>query len=229
MLSEKQLNTMLDLQGKMNSRIDPNWIISGNCYLRAGMVEICEAISSHEDFKWWKKVETDLENIKTEIIDYIHFALSETIVYFSGDIQQASDIISTELTNDSSAIIFDGKKYDINALPPLELMDLMVGLSASRRVSWPLLVKIIDVFDMTADEVYKIYVGKNILNFFRQDHGYNTGKYIKIWNKHEQFEGEVFKEKEDNVYLHKAMSELDISSTSFPEKLYKELSKSYPG
>ena len=44
--------------------------------------------------------------------------------------------------------------------------------------------------DMSFDELYVGYIGKNVLNFFRQDHGYKDGTYIKVWNG-----------KEDNEHL----------------------------
>ena len=38
---------------------------------------------------------------------------------------------------------------------------------------------------LNLDALYTLYVGKNILNKFRQDHGYKEGSYIKIWNGEE--------------------------------------------
>ena len=67
---------------------------------------------------------------------------------------------------------------------------------------------------LNLDALYKLYVGKNILNKFRQDHGYKEGAYIKIWN------GE-----EDNVTMQRVLEEKsDVS----PEELYKTLEKAYP-
>jgi len=37
----------------------------------------------------------------------------------------------------------------------------------------------------TTDELYALYIGKNALNKFRQDHGYKEGTYIKEWNGEE--------------------------------------------
>ncbi len=67
-------------------------------------------------------------------------------------------------------------------------------------------------YGFTFDNVYKLYIGKNVLNVFRQDHGYAEGTYIKIWN------GE-----EDNVYL----SKLIDNGMLDPEELTKELEVKY--
>jgi hypothetical protein len=63
------------------------------------------------------------------------------------------------------------------------------------------------------ESLYKLYVGKNILNQFRQDNGYKDGSYIKIWG------GE-----EDNVVMKRVLEE---NSSVSPSELYKELTKLY--
>jgi hypothetical protein len=65
------------------------------------------------------------------------------------------------------------------------------------------------------EKLYLLYIGKNILNTFRQDHGYKEGSYLKLW------EG-----REDNVLMQEILeSHKDIS----PEMLYKKLEEVYPG
>ena len=76
-----------------------------------------------------------------------------------------------------------------------------------------------DFFDLVImsgldlESLYKLYVGKNILNQFRQDHGYKDGSYIKVWDG-----------KEDNVVMKKIWEE---NSDIKPDNLYKQLSKLY--
>ena len=66
---------------------------------------------------------------------------------------------------------------------------------------------------LNLDTLYKLYIGKNVLNQFRQDHGYKDGTYIKIWN------GE-----EDNVVMKRVWED---DSNIKPDNLYKELAKVY--
>ena len=67
---------------------------------------------------------------------------------------------------------------------------------------------------LNLDSLYKLYVGKNILNQFRQDHGYKEGSYIKIWNG-----------KEDNVIMQGMM---DANEKISPDELYERLKEAYP-
>ena len=70
---------------------------------------------------------------------------------------------------------------------------------------------------MDFEELHTRYVGKNVLNFFRQDHGYKEGSYIKVWHG-----------KEDNEHLVEVVAELDHSSVTFKDELYTALQSRYP-
>ena len=59
---------------------------------------------------------------------------------------------------------------------------------------------------MDLNELYRQYIGKNTLNFFRQDHGYKEGTYIKVWHG-----------KEDNEVLANLVNVLDVSAEDFQE------------
>ena len=72
--------------------------------------------------------------------------------------------------------------------------------------------------DMTADSLYRSYVGKNSLNFFRQDHGYKDGSYLKVWDG-----------REDNEYLVDIINRLDSSAADYKEQVYQALEDVYPG
>ena len=71
--------------------------------------------------------------------------------------------------------------------------------------------------DMSMDDLYAQYIGKNVLNFFRQDHGYKEGSYHKLWGG-----------KEDNEHLVEVLAKLDPSLDNFADSLYTELESRYP-
>ena len=70
--------------------------------------------------------------------------------------------------------------------------------------------------DLSADALYRHYVGKNVLNFFRQDHGYQDGTYVKEWQG-----------REDNEHLSELLESLDAATSNFPEALYEALASRY--
>jgi hypothetical protein len=70
---------------------------------------------------------------------------------------------------------------------------------------------------MTFDDLYRHYVGKNVLNFFRQDHGYKSGTYEKVWSG-----------REDNEHLTEVLTAINIDATDFPDQVYAALASRYP-
>ena len=76
---------------------------------------------------------------------------------------------------------------------------------------------IVNQCEMSAYELYRQYVGKNVLNFFRQDNGYKEGTYVKVW------EG-----REDNEHLVEVMDALDLTKSEFSDLVYEGLRNRYP-
>jgi hypothetical protein len=69
---------------------------------------------------------------------------------------------------------------------------------------------------MTTGNLYNQYIGKNVLNFFRQDNGYKEGTYIKIWDG-----------REDNEHLVEILTRLDVNDPKLDETLYIALQSTY--
>lgn len=216
MLNQTQLAIMLDLQNKMNSKVNEGWLNAGYAYLRAAMIESVEAIE-HHGWKWWKAQHLDLAQVQMELVDIWHFALSHILIEHEGDIAKASKQIENELLSNHQEITFDGQRFFISEQNLVENLELMTGLCAVKRFDIKLFTQIIEQAHMNADMLFEQYVGKNVLNFFRQDHGYKEGIYIKIWNG-----------REDNECLVEAMQSLDSSQSDYADKLYNALKQSYP-
>ena len=58
---------------------------------------------------------------------------------------------------------------------------------------------------------------KNVLNFFRQDHGYKSGSYIKIWHG-----------REDNEVLSEILASAEHVDDNFADWVYQQLQAAYP-
>ncbi|GAC06734.1 dUTP diphosphatase [Paraglaciecola chathamensis] len=216
MLSTTQLNTMLTLQDGMNRKVNPQWLSANYAYLRAAMIESVEGIE-HHGWKWWKAQHKDLPQLQMELVDIWHFALSSIIIQFGGDIEQSSSTIAQQLASNTSSVTFDGKDYDFTRLDILDNLQLMAGLCAANRFDVPLFIKIVEQAEMNADELYRQYVGKNVLNFFRQDNGYKEGSYLKLWNG-----------REDNEHLVDVLNALDIALPDYSDQVYQGLQQRYP-
>lgn len=217
MLSTAQLQTMFQLQAAMNYRVDPNWTDARYPYLRAVVVEAAEAIE-HHGWKWWKQQHRDLGQLQMELVDIWHFLLSEILLRNGGDEDKARFYLEAayERQSPTRRLQFDGQEYSLEELELLDLLQALIGTAAAGRVELGLFAEIMSGCELDWPELYKQYVSKNVLNFFRQDHGYQEGTYRKIWNG-----------REDNEVLVEVMATLDAGDPSFKDSLYALLEAAY--
>lgn len=214
MPSREQAVIMLRLQSRMNARVNPDWVAAAYPYLRAVVVEGAEAME-HHGWKWWKKQERDLEQLRMELVDIWHFLLSHLLLETRGDEAAAADRLLA-LARPAATVDFDGISYRIDALDTLAKLELTTGLAAAGRLSIPLFAALLRDCGMDWQALFCQYVGKNVLNFFRQDHGYKEGSYRKIWAG-----------REDNAHLVEVMAGLDSSREDYQEALYACLKARY--
>jgi len=215
-ITETQLHSMLELQDAMNSRVNPDWVAANNNWHRAIQVEGVEAIE-HHGWKWWKKQDCDLAQLKMELVDIWHFILSAAIQLKHGNISLAKKEMLSELHLNKKSVQFDNQYYVLAQLSLLEKLDLLVGLAAAKRSSFALFESLLNACDMEWNDLFRQYVGKNVLNVFRQDHGYKAGTYIKTWDG-----------REDNEHLVEVLEIVDLASATVRDELYSALKARYP-
>ena len=218
MLLPDQAATMFELQAMMNSKVDPNWITARYPYLRAVAIEGAEAME-HHGWKWWKKQNKDLAQLQMELIDIWHFFLSEILLRNDGDQRQSVQLLLELIRNSNSQrkILFDGKEVDLISCDLISKLELLIATSISQRIEVKLFNLIMNDCELSWNELYAQYVGKNVLNIFRQDNGYKHGTYKKIWDN-----------REDNEHLVDILNVLDSKSSNFRNEIYDSLKAAYP-
>lgn len=199
-LHAQQLKIMLSLQDNMNTKVNVNWQTQGYEWYRAIWVE-CAELLDHYGWKWWKKQSPDTEQVALELIDIWHFGLS--ILLQSGKpIEEIVSLIEKQLV-----IHTDEKDFR------LDLEKFVAATLGDREFHVDLFGRLMAGINMSFEQLYRGYVGKNVLNFFRQDHGYKDGSYRKHWH-----DG-----REDNEHLVEAVLSLDATKPEFKDELYQAL------
>ena len=207
---QNQARLMLQLQDSINSKINKDWRAAKNPWYRAIWTE-CAELMDHVGWKWWKAQDIDYPQMKLELVDIWHFGLSEALISdkFGPDAAEILAAALCEIDKPSTE-----QKSPSNILSAIETFATATLQSRSFDVeSYVMLSKL---SGLTAEELFKSYVGKNVLNSFRQDNGYKSGSYIKLWQG-----------REDNVWLSEIVDELSIESSTFAEDLYKRLETTY--
>lgn len=200
---QQQIQIMFDLQDDMNSRVHSSWRTQGFAWYRAVWVE-CAEMLDHYGWKWWKQQLPDREQVKLELIDIWHFGLSMLLLEEVG-----AEVVGRTLAGQLKA---EGGQPDFRE----ELEAFVCEILQTRRFDVAGFARLMQAIDMSFEELYVGYVGKNVLNFFRQDHGYQDGSYRKEWGG-----------KEDNEHLVELCATLDASAPNYKEQLYQALRERY--
>lgn len=198
-LEAEKIEAMYKLQDKLNCDTNGDgWASLGITkegreinWLRCIFMEAVEALDSL-NWKHWKDIHgaDDIANLKVELVDIWHFIMSEHIV------REGVDAAIIEARSAIAYVAQEPSDYIEGADKLFFLEEL---LKTSVNGGFPLrefLQAVRHVQDFNMEDVYRLYIGKNCLNQFRQNHGYKDGTYIKLW-----------KGKEDNVYMQAALAD----------------------
>lgn len=196
--------TMLKMQDRMNRRVHEDWRSQEFAWHRAVWVE-CAELVDHHGYKWWKHQEADMAQVQLEVVDIWHFGMSSRMSS-DGDLPQLAGILAGELAaaGDSHPSL-------------LEASDELAGIAASeRRFCATAFAHLMVASELTFADLYRQYLGKNVLNFFRQDHGYKEGSYRKLWDG-----------REDNEHLMELLASIDTADGDAEKTLYGALASRY--
>ncbi|MEM6301743.1 MAG: dUTP diphosphatase [Pseudomonadota bacterium] len=201
---QEALVTMLRMQDRMNTRVHPQWREQEYAWHRAIWIESAELVD-HHGYKWWKHQKPDLGQVQMEAVDIWHFGMSSLLMKHEGD----SKALAAEIER--------AWRGSDGASGVVEAAELVAGIAAKdHRFDVPAFAALCAAAELSFDELYKQYLGKNVLNFFRQDNGYKDGSYRKEWAG-----------REDNEHLMELLSDVDPSAADAEESLYTALEARY--
>lgn len=168
----EMLKQMLIMQDEINSNTYGSATTSPPWH-RAIWIECAELID-HHGYKWWKSQEPDWGQITLEIVDIWHFGMSMLLeIDFTVD-ELADDLLfhyDTVVNNEVS-----------EALSFVEKVEVLAGTAITGIFDTISFFDIMLTANIDLDMLFSMYIGKNVLNKFRQANGYKQGEYIKIWH-----------------------------------------------
>jgi len=176
-----------------------------------------------DSFSWkhWKSInkEPDWDNLQIEVVDVWHFIISLAIEEYSKNMKGTIEDLAINVSQleSFSTIDVSNDKFASQDEVIAKVENIIFHAISKEELNLDSLIA--DFFDLTLmsgldlQTLYRLYVGKNILNQFRQDNGYKEGTYVKVWA------GE-----EDNVVMKRLWEE---DSSLKPDALYKEMTKIY--
>lgn len=210
----EMIKNVLTLQDKFNQVVNPNWKNAGYPFYRAAWLEMAEFVEGVGTWKWWKKADRgNREQCVLELVDIFHFVLSDAILnnrdaYVVEGAYNRAFARKNKNPKNADTYLFD----EVEAFIEIMLTDIR----QSRGIPLVSFFDVVVAFDVTLEELLTKYIGKNVLNNFRQDNGYKSGAYVKSWDAAGS---------EDNVYLVKFRDELGTDLTF--DTLYDKLRTKY--
>jgi dimeric dUTPase (all-alpha-NTP-PPase superfamily) len=211
-----QVKDCLELQHTLNKiLIGESYTHNPPNFIRAFRQETAEMVD-WTPWKWWKAMpEANNEQIKIEVIDCFHFLLSGLLVenhsgssigkwLVKGLFTTPDTTLARLLSQPAAAAIPTSSKLD-----DLSTDELLTGVSNCMRMDAMsdaviLFAVVMQTVNLSWDEMYKKYIAKNLLNWFRSENGYKEGHYVKIW----------FGE-EDNDVLMEYVNKANVSDVNF--------------
>ena len=195
---KKKVANIIDLQSSFNTQVNPQWVQKEYQWSTAILVEATELITSLK-WKWWKQEQDDIANAKMEVVDILHFIISDCLTTLNdtpSGRKQLTNFLVDHLDCYTGNAVYDD--FECGSAQYIELVKHFIGYymsvrgygssvetyspSALIRAYCNFLVK--PLFSDT-EELLNLYFAKNVLNKLRQAHGYRTGTYIKMWGDKE--------------------------------------------
>ena len=218
---------MLQLQNQLNDATNgedwPKGITKNGKVINWNRCIYMECAEMVDSFSWkhWKSInqEPDWDNLQIEVIDVWHFIISLAIENYSKNLKGGIEDLALNISQleSFSKIDLESSKFasQDEVIAKVENI-ILISLGKENLDLEALISEFFDLVVMSGldlETLYRLYVGKNILNQFRQDNGYKDGSYIKVWDG-----------QEDNVVMKRIWEKNgDIK----PDLLYKELTKLY--
>lgn len=175
------LEEMFGLQDKLNVKTcGANWksgttdegrVINWERYIVMEAAELLESFP----YKHWKDINAkpDIANAKVEIVDIYHFIMS--FMLESHSLNNCVSLAETCLLKDNAII------RDADILVLIEhIMQSSLCNDRSDKDKLTAFFNVLARMDMGIFELYSMYLVKNALNIFRQNHGYKDGSYVKV-------------------------------------------------
>ncbi len=217
MTNIEMMQKMFEEQDKLNTRIIENYRELGIPWYRAIWIE-CAEMLNHTPWKWWSKGDdVKTRDIELELVDIWHFGMSDILSSLPEHMSEKH--MFTYILTIVSLFEYNGYIIEEYFGQP-NLQTLIEKLAArtltSKHFDIISFVNLCKILNLDIRKLYKLYMGKNVLNRFRQDHGYKTGTYVKMWSKN----------KEDNDYMLDIINSLEPND-NFAQNVYDKLAETY--
>jgi hypothetical protein len=209
-----QVQALLNCQNRLNiAVIGADWLEQDLNFSLAGAQECSEGID-HLAWKWWKKSKVDIEAAKMEVVDLLHFHLSNMLVEINAC--GHNDAVAGAVKEILSGYDVEGN-HALSAMPVIRLFQMIQNQFYKGTANFGCIVILFERLGGSEEELLALYYKKAVLNHFRAANGYKTGEYRKMWAPG----------KEDNDFIPALAEGINFSTPGADKVLYDRLEEKY--
>lgn len=202
-----QITQLLEAQNTLNIKYTgEDWrdVVPMSSFSAANIAELGELLESSPrtgdndaGWKWWKPyLENDVNNIKVEGIDIIHFSLSMVLKAYSvADAVTLYDKYTDELETPNVPLPMNNL---LIAVSTFTVMSNMTEDPVFIQSFAALMESVSEYTGMSMNAMFMLYAKKNALNHARVEGGYQEGTYQKIDENGEEDNVRMFDNESDN-------------------------------
>ncbi len=175
-----------------------NWREKDKPWYRAVFMETAELMDQC-GWKWWKKQEFNGQQAQLELVDIWHFGMSiilqnmsrEHFIHHKNDRKENQHLKEDfENTLDHKAIKLVATVLSLRNTMRfkktfiLERLEIFAQETLKNADIFDVkgFAELMYMFDLDFSKLFALYTAKNALNHFRQENGYASGHYVKVWD-----------------------------------------------
>lgn len=207
-INNAKLATMMALQDEINAATHSSWRERKFPWYRSIWIGCAEMMGHLGCESNGDSQKPNMDQVRLEIVEIFHSGLSIMI-------QNANPSQFLELAMRIGTPLFEptaGAQTDIRCA----VESFAEKTLADKHFHPNQFSRLMALSGMSFDDLYCMYVGKNVLIKFRQDHGYAHGSYVKAWNG-----------LGDHKVLARLIESMNIDADEFPSLLYDGLEREY--
>lgn len=192
------------LNSKFDAEYGSNWKSGAHPWLDYIWIECGELAGHYGRIFHYKKTPEDREQVIIELVDILHFGISQLLQ--SG---VSADLVVSQINAAGRSEYHNDFFSYVRGVAKRALKEGVFDVYWFTRACL--------AYGLSFEELASKYFSKYALNKFRIDNGLLDGSYRKLWNG-----------VEDNVYLERISSEVaPMGSAAYVDFIYQELESTY--
>lgn len=219
MLSHNQIKQMITVESRLKEKVQGR---SGYCDIDCHHLAILSCCSVLEKMDMFESSVrgTQKEFLLSKFGNLWRFYMCRFMEASNYKVNTATEALSAAILRTAfprQQVQFDDCTYELEQINFNAKIKLLVGLTSSNRISIALFASILKEVEIEWLVLYKTFVGKNVLELFRRNHGYKKGDYVKVWNA-----------LRDETHMEELQASIDCDGEFYLDDLYGGLEIRYP-